>query len=84
LLSKALNANEARKTLIKFKLIVKILPLDDRISALALSSDFSDFEDAIQYYTAIENNLSTIITRNKKDFKTSILPVLTAREYLNR
>jgi len=84
LLSKALNANEARKTLIKFKLLVKILPLDDRILELALSSDFSDFEDAIQYYTAIENNLSTIITRNKKDFRTSILPVLTAREYLNR
>ncbi len=66
------------------KLLVKILSLDDRILELALSSDFSDFEGAIQYYTAIENNLSTIIKRNKKDFKSSILPVLTAREYLNR
>jgi predicted nucleic acid-binding protein len=49
-----------------------------------LSSDFNDFEDAIQYYTALENNINTIITRNKKDFKTSKLPVLTAKEYLNR
>jgi len=83
-LSKELNADEARKVLIKFKLLVKILPLDDRILELALSSDFKDFEDGIQYYTALENKLEIIITRNKKDFKTAKLPVLTAREYLNR
>ena len=84
LLSKELNADEARKVLIKFKLLVKILPLDDRILELALSSDFKDFEDGIQYYTALENKLGIIITRNKKDFKTAKLPVLTAKEYLNR
>lgn len=84
LLSKELNSNEARKVLIKFKLLVSILPLDDKILELALSSDFNDFEDGIQYYTALENKLNIIITRYKKDFKTSTLPVLTAREYLNR
>lgn len=84
MLSKELNADEARKVLIKFKLLVKILPLDDRILELALSSDFKDFEDGIQYYTALENKLGIIITRNKKDFKTAKLPVLTAKEYLNR
>ncbi len=84
LLSKELNSNEARKVLIKFKLLVSILPLDDKILELALSSDFNDFEDAIQYYTALENKLNIIITRNKKDFKISKLPVLTAKEYLNR
>jgi len=84
LLSKELNSNEARKILIKFKLLVSVLPLDDKILGLTLSSDFNDFEDAIQYYTALENKLNIIITRNKKDFKTSKLPVLTAKEYLNR
>ena len=84
MLSKELNADEARKVLIKFKLLVKILPLDDRILELVLSSDFKDFEDGIQYYTALENKLGIIITRNKKDFKTAKLPVLTAKEYLNR
>lgn len=83
-LSKKLNADQIRKVLIKFKLLVKILPLDDRILELALSSDFKDFEDGIQYYTALENKLEIIITRNKKDFKTAKLPVLTAKEYLNR
>ena len=83
-LTKELNADEARKVLIKFKLLVTILPLDDRILELALSSDFKDFEDGIQYYTALENKLEIIVTRNKKDFKTAKLPVLTAKEYLNR
>jgi len=83
-LSKHLNANEVLKILGKFKVLVEILPLEDKIIELALASDFKDFEDAIQYYTALDNKLETIITRNKKDFKTSELPVFTAREYLNR
>jgi len=40
-----------------------------------------DFEDAIQYYTAIENEINIIITRNLKDFKNAKIPVLTAKEY---
>lgn len=83
-LSKELGSEEARKVLIKLKLLVKALPLDDRILELALSSDFTDFEDGIQYYTALENNLEIIISRNKKDFKTATLPVLTAKEFLKR
>ena len=84
ILSRELNADEARKIMMKFKALVKILPLENKILELALSSDFSDFEDAIQYYTALDNKLEIIITRNKKDFKKSKLPVLTAKEYLNR
>ena len=84
IITRELNANEARKVMIKFMTLVKILPLENKVLELALSSDFSDFEDAIQYYTALDNKLTIIITRNKKDFKRSKLPVLTAREYLNR
>ncbi|SCD21729.1 pilt protein domain-containing protein [Proteiniphilum saccharofermentans] len=84
LLLRHLSENEARKVMIKFKLLVKILPLEDKILELALASDFRDFEDAIQYHTALENKLNIIITRNKKNFKTSRIPVLTAKEFLNR
>ena len=83
-LSKYLNANEALKTLIKFKVLIKVLALDDKIIELAMTSNFKDFEDAIQYYTALDNKLDIVITRNKKDFKSSKLPVFTAKEYLNR
>ena len=81
LLNRYKNKDEARKILIKFKVLVEVAKLDDKIIELALASDFSDFEDAIQYYTAVENGADVIITRNLRDFKTSKLPVLTAKEY---
>ena len=84
ILSRNLNTNETRKILIKIKALTKILPLEAKIIELALASDFSDFEDAIQYHTALDNQLDIIVTRNKKDFKRSKLPVLTAKEYLER
>lgn len=84
LLSKFQNREYARKILIKFKILVQVAQLDDKILELALLSDFRDFEDAIQYHTALENGIDIIITRNKKDFKTSNLPVMTAKEYLMR
>ena len=84
LLSKFQNREDARKTLIKFKILVQVAQLDDKILELALLSDFRDFDDAIQYHTAVENGIDIIITRNKKDFKTSNLPVMSAKEYLMR
>lgn len=85
ILTKLKSAKEAREILRKFKVLVEILNLDDKITELALSDEgFSDFEDGLQYYSAIENDVDVIITRNKKDFKNSKLPVLTAKEYLAR
>lgn len=82
ILSKFTNGQEARKILRNFKVIVDILPLDDKIVDLALNSDFRDFEDAIQYFTAIENDQKLVITRNKSDFKGSKIPIMTASEFL--
>lgn len=84
LLSKCLKVDEARKTLIKFKVLVQVLTFDDKITDLALISDFKDFEDAIQYHTALENQINIIITRNKKDYKNAKLPVMTVKEYLHK
>lgn len=72
------------KTLIKLKVLVNVAPLDDKVLELASVSDFKDFEDAIQYHTALENGMDIIITRNKKDFKNSKLPIMTAKEYLKK
>ena len=73
----------AKSILRKLKLIVKILPLDDKIIGLALNDElFSNFEDGLQYYTAIENRQDLIITKNLKDFKNSKLPVMTAGQFI--
>ncbi|WP_121667564.1 type II toxin-antitoxin system VapC family toxin [Mesonia aquimarina] len=85
ILTKLKSAKEAREILRKFKVLVELLSLDDKITELALSDEtFPDFEDGLQYYSAIENDVDIIITRNKKGFKNSKLPVLTAREFLAR
>jgi predicted nucleic acid-binding protein len=77
------NTKNAKEILRKLRLIVNILPLDDKIIGLALNDDsFSDFEDGLQYFTAIENNQDVIITRNLTDFKASKLPVMTARQFV--
>lgn len=49
---------------------------------LALVSDMKDFEDAFQYYTAINNSVNIIITRNPKDFEDSRIPIMSAEEYI--
>lgn len=64
---------------------MKVLPLDDKIIGLALNDEnFSDFEDGLQYFTAIEHGQQGIITRNLKDFKKSKLPTMTAKQLLAR
>ena len=81
-LSKQIPESEVRRILRKFKVLVNVLPMDDKITDLALNSEFRDFEDAIQYYTAIENDQDLIITRNQPDFKESKIPVMTAGEFI--
>ncbi len=81
-LSKQLSAGQARKMLLKFKTLIHVLSVNDKIIELALASDFKDFEDAIQYNTAIENDISTLLTRNLKDFKKANITILTAQQYL--
>ncbi len=81
-LSQQLKIKEVRQILRRFKVLVQVLSLSDKIIELALDSDFRDFEDAIQYYSALECDADLIISRNKKDFKLAKIPVLTAKEYL--
>jgi predicted nucleic acid-binding protein len=75
---------DARKYLAKFKVLVKVLPLEDKAIQLALASNFNDFEDGLQYFVAMDNESDIIITRNKKDFKNSKIPVMTAGEYITK
>ncbi|MFD0931742.1 type II toxin-antitoxin system VapC family toxin [Psychroflexus salinarum] len=83
ILSKLRSTKDAKEILRKFKVLVELLPLNDKITELALSDEsFPDFEDGLQYYSALENDVDVIITRNKKDFKSSKLPVLTSKEFL--
>ncbi len=63
--------------------MVDIFKVDSDIIKSALTSDFKDFEDSIQYFTALEHKkLDCIITRNIKDYKDSTIPVMTPETFL--
>ena len=81
ILSKQLSTDQAKKKLFKFKTLVTLLSVTDKVIELALSSDFKDFEDAIQYFTAIENNIKILLTRNLRDYKYAEISVLTAEQF---
>jgi predicted nucleic acid-binding protein len=82
-LARLKKADKAREILRRFRVLARVLSLDDKIIDLALNDlNFKDFEDGLQYYTALENGQEMIITRNLSDFKGSRIPVMTPEEYL--
>lgn len=72
----------AMNVLARLKALLHISTINEKIIELALSSGFKDFEDAIQYYSALEENLNYLITRNKEDYKHSGIIICNAKEYL--
>lgn len=64
--------------------LTETLDVTKQIISQSLNSDFKNFEDAVQYHTAISNKKITgIVTRNVKDYKNSELIVLTPDEMLS-
>ena len=82
LLSKHNKAEDVRKLLANIRQLTRVSPADERVVDDAIASRFADFEDALQYYSALKAKADFIITRNGKDFVISTIPVMTAAEYL--
>lgn len=81
-LTKFGNEEIARNKLRKFRVISDVADLDKTIIDKGLNSNFRDFEDSLQYYSALKAECDVIITRDAKDFKGSQIPVMTAEEYI--
>ncbi len=63
--------------------ILEVLSVDSKIISEALYSGFKDFEDAIQSFTAMEqDHMDVLITRNIKDYKKSSIPVMSPDQFL--
>lgn len=80
--SNLVGKEAARKNLNLIKPLFEICPSSNLAIEQALNSEFADLEDAFQYFTAVENSIDVIITRNIKDFKLSEIPVLNPTQYL--
>jgi predicted nucleic acid-binding protein len=79
------HANKAtsRKAINSLRRWLSILTMDESIVDAALESKFSDFEDAMQYFSAEKQGMDFIVTRNKKDYVKGRLSVVTAGEYMD-
>ena len=82
ILRKQLGNNEARNALRKLRILLHVVDSSESIIDKALNSDFSDFEDAIQYYTALEHEITVILTRNLRDYKNASVIVQTPEAFL--
>ncbi len=82
ILRKELSKGEALAALRKLRLLVDVLPIDGAVVDQALASSFTDFEDAMQYYTATAHGVDAVITRNKHDYRHAQCRVFTAVEWL--
>jgi predicted nucleic acid-binding protein len=82
ILAKFENSKIALEKIRKFKLLCDISIMDNEVVEKAIHSNFKDFEDAMQYFSAIASNCDLIITRNEKDFKNALIPVMNAESYL--
>ncbi len=71
-----------RNLLSNFRRLSQDATTNERTVDDSLASQFTDFEDAMQYYTALKAKADIIITRNGKDFANSKIPVMTAAEFL--
>ncbi len=83
LLRKVSTQKKVKEKLNLLLSISNVLIVDKSIILQALNSNFNDFEDALQNYSA-ENNksITAIITRNVKDYKNSNILVLTPKSYI--
>ena len=82
ILRKQLGNNEARNALRKLRILLHVVDSSESIIDKALNSDFADFEDAIQYYTALEHEITVILTRNLRDYKNASVIVQTPEAFL--
>lgn len=77
ILRKSIGNKKALELIILLDSLVTTIPLDSSVIRNAMKSKIKDFEDAIQYYSALtEKKVQAIVTRNSKDFKSTELLIL--------
>lgn len=62
--------------------LCQVATVDQAVISMALTANFKDFEDAIQYSTAVLNNFDAIITRNPGDFPVTTPRIMTPQQLI--
>ena len=76
------NDKATREIIVKLCKLFDIVDTSSMDIINALSSEVSDFEDAVMIESAIRYETDCIVTRNVKDYSKSSLPVFTPKEFI--
>ncbi len=83
ILRKTHSDEERRNYLLSLFELFDVVSIDkNRLVAALENSNFKDFEDCLQDECACAINADYIITRNAKDFESSMVKALTPEEFL--
>ena len=83
ILRKEIGTEAAKDCLKKLCSFIRIAPSTQYEAEQAFKTPNPDFEDALQYFSAMTVEADVIITRNEKHFKYSSIPVRDANTYLD-
>ena len=79
---KFVGSEKARERVRDLLIVLEVCPITAAALTSALALPFKDYEDAVQYASAVESRLDAIITRDVGDYQNSILPVFAPIEFL--
>lgn len=83
LLRKTANHEKVIENLKMLMNIINVTTTNKKTVIEAFNSEFKDFEDAFQNFSAInDKEIKVIITRNSKNYKSSTLSIMTPETYL--
>jgi len=82
-LRKSGGDSKTREFLFNLLKYITAIPTNHHDVLSALSSEFKDFEDGVQYYSAQSSQCECIVTRNIEDYKKSDLEVLLPIEFVS-
>lgn len=76
------SIDQARQAVSATLTAMEVCPIDRAILEAALTSQITDFEDAVQIFSSVAQRLDAIVTRDTRDFANSPVPVLSVQELL--
>jgi predicted nucleic acid-binding protein len=71
------SVERSRQAVSETLMVMVICPIDRSVLESAFDSGLVDFEDAVQIFSAVEQGLDAILTRDAKGLLSSSIPVLS-------
>ncbi len=78
------SVKQARQAVSETLTVMVIYPIDRAVLESAFNSGLSDFEDAVQIFSAVTQGLDAIVTRDVQGFVSSPVPVLSVQDSLQQ